>query len=402
MIASRRRVNRNRRSSLLRPLVLVAVLAIGATAVAAAASTPPESSDGSSALKADRVAADGVAQAKRLVAQYMRPVKWQSPGPAFDATKARGKTLWFVPISLAIPFETILVQGIKQGFSTVGAKINPCDPKGSAADEARCFDQAVSQHASVVADSGIDHARLRPQLQSAAKAGVKVIAGHDQEPGPLDRSEPSPPVVASASHSSKIPGRMMGDFVVADSNGKANVIFFGASDAKTSPIIQNAFTGELKKYCPNCKWKSIDVPVAQWSSLSSRIGSILKANSQATYLVPVFDGMVLYMVPGIHAAGAQDRVKIVSYNASPAVMDLLAKHDVVAAEAGSPILWEGWGFADQALRIMAGQKPLLDIKTPNRLFTYANIKSINMKAQESTWYGKVPFQSHYKKLWGAK
>ena len=43
-----------------------------------------------------------------------------------------------------------------------------------------------------------------------------------------------------------------------------------------------------------------------------------------------------------------------------------------------------------------------NIKTGSRaaLFTSANIGSINLNAQESTWYGKVDYVAAYKKLWG--
>jgi hypothetical protein len=51
--------------------------------------------------------------------------------------------------------------------------------------------------------------------------------------------------------------------------------------------------------------------------------------------------------------------------------------------------------------VAAGVKPLSDIGIKDRLFDASNINSINLKAQESTWYGNTDYVAAYKKLWGA-
>ena len=63
---------------------------------------------------------------------------------------------------------------------------------------------------------------------------------------------------------------------------------------------------------------------------------------------------------------------------------------------------QGWAFADQALRVAAGVKPLPDIGVKDRLFAKDNINSIDLNAQESTWYGHDDYAAQYKKLWGVK
>jgi ribose transport system substrate-binding protein len=134
--------------------------------------------------------------------------------------------------------------------------------------------------------------------------------------------------------------------------------------------------------------------------LQAQTQQILRANPDMEYLVPVFDGMAFFVVPGVTAAGKSDQVKIVTFNATAAVMENLAKGNVVACEVGDATLWEGWGFADQSFRVMLKKTPLADIEVPERLFDSTNIDSIDLKAQESTWYSDTDFKAAYKEHWG--
>jgi ribose transport system substrate-binding protein len=127
---------------------------------------------------------------------------------------------------------------------------------------------------------------------------------------------------------------------------------------------------------------------------------LIRAKPNANYFVPDFDGEVIFMVPGVTSANAQNKVKIVSFNATPSVMQNLKSHYVVAAETGGPNLLQGWAFADQGMRVLAGQQPLQDLNIPTRLFDASNIGSIDLSQQESEWYGVGDYRAKYKQQWG--
>jgi hypothetical protein len=82
------------------------------------------------------------------------------------------------------------------------------------------------------------------------------------------------------------------------------------------------------------------------------------------------------------------------------VIDYLAHHDVVAADVGVANVRGAWANADPVLRVWAGVPRTNNIHSPERLFDSHNIGSVDLKAQESTWYGKVDYVAKYKKLWG--
>jgi ribose transport system substrate-binding protein len=367
----------------------------GAVVAAHAASA---SSSGSSRL----APAAGIAEAKKLVSQYEQPPKWAPPGKPFDASKAKGKQIWYVSLSLSIPFEQYMLQGIQQGAKSVGAKGVGFDSKFSAAEGSRGIEQAIRAKAAVIMVGGLEPPLVGPALSDAEKAGIPVIMANVQDPGPPRKDYPSA-VKAFATHSFSWPGKAEADFITVDSKGKANILFMSTSDIPniTTPE-KNAFLNELKRVCPGCKASVMNVPSSQWSQLQTKTASYIRAHPDVQYIVPDFDGMVIFALPGVHSAGAQGKVKIVSFNATPSVMKALKNHDVVVAETGGPNLLQGWAFADQALRVAAGVKPLPDIGVKDRLFDASNINSIDLKAQESTWYGNIDYVAAYKKLWGVK
>lgn len=376
-----------------------ACLALGLVLLVAGCGSSSSSSSSASS-SGGQSASSGVEQAKQLVAQAEKPINVSPPGKSFDASKARGKSIWFVSVNLSIPFEQYLFKGIQGAANAVGAKAVAFDAKGSAAEETRGLEEAVQAHAGVIFAEGFPPSSAGPALAQAKAAHIPVITGDTQDPGPVQSSYP-PAITANATHSFSFPGKLLADTVIADSDGKANAIFFTTSDIGLGNTLEtNAFKSEYQRLCPSCKLKLVDVPTAQWSALTTKTSELIRSNPDVNYLVPGFDGMVTFMLPGVTSAGAASHVHIVSFNATPNVMQALKRHNIVEGEVGGPNLMQGWAFGDQAIRVLSGQRPLQDLGIQDRLFDSTNINSINLPAEESTWYTKENYQEIYKKLWG--
>lgn len=353
-------------------------------------------------------AASGVAQATALVKQAQSPQHWRAPGPAFNARKAAGgKLIEEVMLSEAIPFDVNMHIGLTQALKAVGASEFLFNPNSNPALYPVAIKQGIQRHAKLIFIRSILPSVVAPELKQAAAAGIKVGGGmwvdSGVEPGSpaWPKSFPSS-VLFNANHCFVCAGRAMADFTIADSKGHANAIIIYPPDV---PYIAAATVQGLKsefaKLCSACKIQTAPEPVAQWPNLYTLVQSLIRRNPSVNYIIPVFDAMALYAVPGIHAAGAQNRVKVVTFNASPAVMQLVKKHDVVAADVGSAAYWEGWGQADSIFRALGGLKIPSNIYVPERTFDWSNIGSVNLNAQESTWYdGTNDYVKDYEKLWG--
>src|SRR5438094_21453 len=73
-----------------------------------------------------------VSEAQRLVQQAEQPIaSWKPAGSAFDVSKARGKSIWFISDGLTFPFEQAVFTGLKQSAAAVGATATGFDSKAS-------------------------------------------------------------------------------------------------------------------------------------------------------------------------------------------------------------------------------------------------------------------------------
>ena len=346
-------------------------------------------------------ASANVSEAQSLAKKAVAPISnWQPAGQTFDASKAKGKSMFYISVSLSIPFEQYMLQGMKEGAAIVGATAVGFDAKSSVAEATRGVGEAIQAKAGVIFIDGFPPTLLAPAIAQAKAAGIPVLTANSQEAGPLLPGYPDG-VVGSATHSFATPGKIEADWIVADSKGNANIIYLRSADV---PVItdseKDAFVNELNRLCSSCKVQVVDVPTSQWSQLTPKTASMIRANPNVNYFVPDFDGEVIFMVPGVTSANAQSKVKIVSFNATPSVMQNLKQRYVVAAETGGPNLLQGWAFADEGLRVLSGQQPLNDLNIPTRLFDATNIDSIDLSLQESEWYGVGDYRAKFKRQWG--
>ena len=85
------------------------------TAACGSASTPSGSSGTAN-----------VSEAQQLAKAAEAPQSsWKPAGQPFNASVARGKSMWYVSVSLSIPFEQFMVQGMKEGGAAVGVSEQP-------------------------------------------------------------------------------------------------------------------------------------------------------------------------------------------------------------------------------------------------------------------------------------
>jgi ribose transport system substrate-binding protein len=347
--------------------------------------------------------AKGVTEAKQIVADAMKPEKWVSPGPSFDASAARGKTVWYIAVAYNVPILQTLKKNLEEGLASVGANVKVFDAAGSPANFGRGIDQAIAAKADAIVLAGIPSTEAAPQVESARKAQIPVITAqtHDES---LPLPDEPQGVFGEVTFCYSCVGRLLAAWTVADTDGKLNgLVFTSSSTGLTSRLEGDNIISETKRLCPSCKVQARDTSVPQWSTrLPTLTQSEVQSDPKINYVIPLYDAMSLFVVPAIHQANAANRTKVISFNATPAVMKLLAKEDVVGADLGGNTPWQGWGIADMTLRALNGQKPVKSENVPLRLFTRENVKSLDLNADESTWYGDVDFKSEYKKLWGVK
>lgn len=343
---------------------------------------------------------DGVAAAKAFVAQSMKPPAWTGPTTKVNTAAAKGKSVYLINLTEEIPalheWSVVAAQQLK----SAGVNVTDCDAKGSPNGITTCLNQALAAHPSVIVALALDNQFIASYMKRAKAAGIKFITGQSGRPG-LPTSPPGR--VAEVTFDYYQVGRIIGAWFAADSSCTkgAPQIITTTSSRQPSAAEVSGIQSAIHQYCPGMKLPSPqNVLIPDWATkLPTVVRSDLLANPKLNYILPLYDGMTIYMNPAIQQLHRSIRMS--SFNATPVVMQTeVAKSSPLVSDVGGPNQWYAVALADQVLRVLAGQAPVTSENVPLRLFTQANIKSINVKKDESTWYGKVNPITNYHKLWG--
>jgi len=381
-------------ASLLSAALLVVLLA-------ACGSSTSSTSTGTSTGTSSSTGA-GVAEAQQLVAKAEQPPPWNGPTAKVDIAKAKGKTVYYVSLTEEIPALHEWGVVLAQQLSAAGVTTQKCDAKGSPNGITSCLEQALSSHPDAIVAQALDTKFIASYIARAKAAGIKFITAQTGTPG----IPTVPGDVAEVTFDYPAVGRMLADWFVADSGCTAGApqIITTTSSRQPSLAEVGGIESEVKRLCPSLSLPSVqNVLIPDWpTNLPTLTRSLLTQNPNLKYLLPLYDGMTIYMVPAITGNLTWSKsVKVAAFNATPVVMqNELAKQSPLAADVGGPNQWYGVALADQVLRVLSGAAPVASENVPLRLFTRSNIGTIDVHKDESTWYGSVNPICEYHKLWG--
>ncbi len=338
--------------------------------------------------------------------KYEAIPEFTPPGPAFDASKAAGKKIFNIPLASTDTFNQLVDKAQAQAAKAAGVQLVQYNNEGQPKDWVAGMNQAISQRADlIILEGGPDPKALGPQLAAAEKAGIKVISTHRFDASEIDtflEEFPTLDAIVPANHYLGS-GELTAAYAMVQSDCDVNAILLEASDVQpTAAGIVETFKRELDEHCPDtCKAESVTLPFAEWSKKASgELQSRLTRDPTINFIAPNFDQGAIYARQAILSAGRDDDVKIVAYNGSAPVLQMLADGQSVISNVGEPFEWLGWHNIDQALRVLAGEEPN-QAKTPIRLFDETNIADAGTPVSQLEGYGDpAEYQDGFRELWG--
>jgi ribose transport system substrate-binding protein len=343
---------------------------------------------------------NGVAAAKAYIAKWMKPPAWSGPATKVNTGKVKGKSVYLINLTEAIPALHEWTVVATEQLKAAGADVTTCDAKGNPNGITTCLNQALAARPSAIVALALDNAFIANYMKRAKDAGIAFITG--QSGRPLLPTSPEGRVAEVTFDYYQV-GRIIGAWFAADSGCKkgAPQIVTTTSSREPSAAEVAGIQASIKQFCPGMKVPAPqNVLIPDWpTKLPTLVRSLLLANKNLNYILPLYDGMTIYMNPAIKQLGRN--VRMAAFNATPVVMQTsVAKKSPLVADVGGPNQWYAVALADQVLRVLAGQAPVRSENIPLRLFTPANVKSINVAKDEATWYGKVNPITNYHSLWG--
>jgi ribose transport system substrate-binding protein len=320
-----------------------------------------------------------------------------APGPRFDATAARGKTVFVIPYTSQIPFLNAINDSIVAVGKQYGVKVTVYPNQGQSSQWVQGMNQAIAQKASAII-LGAPPEQLGPQIKQAKAAGIPIDVLHL-----YDRVMPRPSHVTSTVFAPFTQAaRLVADWVIMDTNGKADAVIITDNTVPPSKYIVSAMQAEFKAHCPSCETTVVNVPATDWGTkMQPATQSALLADPGVNYVIPIYDGASQFVIPGIVAAGRSGKVKIATYNGTPFVLNDIGTKNTVAMDVGESQAWIAHANMDQVLRMITGHKPLPDAETPIRVFNQSNIAEAGRPPDPNRAFGRS-YVSGYRAVWSGK
>ena len=350
------------------------------------------------ALLAGPALADGVADAKALVAKYSKLPSFEPPGPAFDAAACmKGKKIFAIPLTDDNPFEVAIVGGMEQAAKMVGFEFKHWRTQLSPDQWTQGLNKAADEKFDLVdLVGGLPPELIAPQIAEVRAKGVKVTTTHD-----YDFTQKAPDILDGNGHTDYVTvGKLIAAWTIAKTDGHVDAVVFGPDEITPTTPLKTAILDYFKANCPDCKTTYINTPAAEWATkVQPAVQGALLADPKINYVLPIYDSMSQFAAPAMIATSST--AKIVSYNGTPFVLDMMRDGDMVEMDVGESLGWVGMAGIDADMRLLCGQKPVDHLNTPAFIFDKSNVATAGKPATFNDGYGDAHI-SGFKALWGLK
>ena len=299
--------------------------------------------------------------------------------------------IYHIACNLALEGCTKLANGIKSGVKALGYTFKLCNGGATADTVTTCFNNALNAKPDAIIVNGIGVSGSADQFARVAKAGIPLIGSFTGDPPGVKgvTTEIAGDTCAKQS-------RQLADIVIADSQGKANVMFVGTNTYTCNIQRQQGFVSEMKT-CPTCKVTTMQFAISGLqSSLPQQLQAALQTHSSLTYIVGTFDAVALAATDAVREAGKSGQIKVLGYDGDAPDLALVKKGDIQIADDTTGAFEDGWAAADAAARAIAGKKVPPITSVTSLVVTKANYS----KVVGGVYNGPTGYQQQFKKLWG--
>jgi ribose transport system substrate-binding protein len=330
--------------------------------------------------------AEGLAHAQQAIDGHRSKPVFVPPGAPFDARQcAKDKKMLSIPNTSGNPFLKGIVDREIIAGKEIGLTVQEWQNEGQPSQWIQGMDYAIRNGFHIVdLISGIDPKTLEPQIRAASKAGVKTMISHFYDP-----AQPvSPLVAASLPVGFNAVGKLLADWVIVRTAGKAEVLVVESDEVPPTAPLMQGFQEELTTYCPGCRIvHRINIGVVEWGQkIRPSVQSALLANPSVNFIVPIYDSMAQFVVPAIQLTGRQGKVRIATFNGTPFVLDYV-REGKVDMDIGESLDWIARATIDGYLRADCGLPVPKDIGVPFYLFDASNAKDAGTPAGFDQGYG---------------
>ena len=331
--------------------------------------------------------AEGLERAKAVVEAHRSLPAYTPNGEPFDIRAvAAGKRMLSIPNTSSNQFlKGIIAREIEVG-KEIGLEVREWENQGQPSQWVQGIEYAIANNFDIVdLISGVNPDVIEPQLEAAAKAGVRVFTSHFYDP-----SQPENPLLAG-----DLPfkfydqGWIMGNWMIAQTEGNGHAIVVKSDEVPPTEPLVRGIRDAIEQNCPNCTiTQEINVGITEWGTkIQPSVQAALIANPNVNFVLPIYDSMSQFVVPAVELTGKSDSVKIATGNGTPFVLDFI-REGKVDMDVGESLDWVARATIDGYMRNLAGLPMPEDLGVPLYIFDKTNVETAGVPAVANQGYGE--------------
>jgi ribose transport system substrate-binding protein len=342
-------------------------------------------------------AADVVASAKAAVAEYAGPqTAWK--GPTSAPKPAAGMKIVYLSGDEQNDISHEYGVYIKAAAEKIGWSATVIDGKGSPTSWLAGMDQAIA-----LKPNGIvmfaDAKSLQPAIARGLAEGVKFVGIHAAGlPGP----QPDLHLFMNIEEDPREIGKAEADWAIADSNGKARVVFVSHNEYAIASVKSHASEDAVTK-CSTCK--VLDYTSFPASEASQHMPQLTTGWVQRFglpfYGISVGDNDWDYAIPTLRQGNvAPDQVKLIGADGNKSAYERIrAGGQYQTVTVSEPFELQAWQAIDEMNRAFHGMSPSGFVQAPY-LVTTQNVHSEG--GDQNLFVPSNNYKEHYLKIWGTR
>lgn len=346
-------------------------------------------------------AAAGVETAKKQMADLAGPItNWPDVAPIANPVDLKGKTVTYVALGDQIPVIHGVGVGATEALKAAGATVKICDGKFNPTAVADCLKAAGDEKVAGVITAFVDYQMAGPAFDAVAAKGIPVIVGGVAPSGGRTADK----TLAFYDNTERVNKlyEAMSAAAIAEDGDQTKTLWMRLTDSTTTTGASDKGVAKFKELCPNCTVATADLQTANLDKMASAVSAALVSNPDVTSIIVPVDSFVPPAMQGIQSSGKTGKIKVHSSSSDLAGLQRV-KDGQQASDLGTPVLFEGWKFANAFMQLASGEEVSKGTEFMTRNFTKANVGDLKLDAASyltDDWFGGGAYKDKFKAAWG--